>query len=156
MAAGVVVAGQVVELLPAMLLGGGKLAHDLAALGIVRHRLCSRQIAYVQGHVPVKGRPSFVAAEFRLADGVGQTLAALAEIGSHVGAAHGPQAEPFRGPWHSRRLPFRRESLSPQTQRRRVGCGHRQELPPVDARAVWPGHRGFSLVSRSIAGTIWC
>ncbi len=87
------IAGHVVEVLAAMLPGGGKLADDLAAFVIVRRPLCAGQVAQVQGNVPRKGRGSVASALLGMTNRLGQARAPLPLIGPHVRTPHRPQAK---------------------------------------------------------------
>ena len=88
------VAGHVIEVLTAVPGCRGILPHDLCSFIVGRSALVPRQIAQVDGDVPIEGRSAFVSATFRLADGFSQAFAlGDAQVGPHVGAADGPYAE---------------------------------------------------------------
>jgi hypothetical protein len=57
-----VVAGQIIEILAAVFRGGSVLPHDFPAFLVRRRPLVAREIANIQGDVPVEGWPTFAAA----------------------------------------------------------------------------------------------
>jgi hypothetical protein len=96
--AGVVVAGDVIELLAAMLLGRRVLPDDLSSFFVVGSGLVPRQVAQIDGNVPVKSRAAIGASLFRLPDRLGQALTlGDPQVRADVGAADCPHAESFPG-----------------------------------------------------------
>ena len=90
----IVVADQIVEVLPRMPAGSGELPHHFLPFLVFRRRLASREVAEMQRNIPVEGRPALTAPLFRLPNCLRETLpSALAEVRAHVGTARGPETK---------------------------------------------------------------
>ena len=111
--AAIVIAADVVDVLPAVGLQGAKLSDHLFPLFVLRHHLAPRHITDVDGDVPRERRPAGVTSLLGGAQRVRETVPTFLEIGAHVGVPECPEAEPVS---RHGNLPsmIRRTVLSPQ------------------------------------------
>jgi hypothetical protein len=89
----VMIATDIVDRFPLVLGEGLELAHHLGPLLILRDPLAARHISHIDGEVPRKWGSALGPAGFRVDDGLGQTIAAMALVDAHVGIAEGPEPQ---------------------------------------------------------------